>query len=185
MTRTNEQAPRSSGGVSPTTLLSMLIATALLVSCSAPNEPTLPPGSRTVGTVGAPAQTEPSRTPPAAEAPALTETPQAAIPSVSPAATPTVEAIPTLPNWPWRYGQTVENPPNEPLITYELYQQVTPGMLYEEVAVLFGRPGKEEHYFRSGDHSSARYYWENSDASYVRIWFSNGKVSVKNNRNLR
>lgn len=85
----------------------------------------------------------------------------------------------------WRYGQKLTDVPNEPVITYEQYQKLENRMTYEAVCALFGRPGLEEHFFRSGDSSTARYLWKNPDESYVTVWFGNGKVSAKININLR
>jgi hypothetical protein len=138
----------------------------------APILPTVAPGPSPDTTQKTTATSPPQTTPAANSTASFVTPPVVAVPQSSDGEAP-------------RYGEKVASVPNVPVISYAQYQLITIGMSYETIAGIFGRRGAERSYVRSGDVSAAGYRWSNADGSYVDAYFSNDRMTVKTNYNLR
>ena len=70
---------------------------------------------------------------------------------------------------------------NPPVISMAQYQALQPGMSYQEVVRVLGRPGEEV----SRGENILGYVWRNPDYSMVTVVFINGRMAAKNQAGLR
>ena len=66
-------------------------------------------------------------------------------------------------------------------ISMAQYHAIQPGMSYQEVVKVLGRPGVE----RGSAQNVASYLWQNADGSMVAIVFTNSRVGSKTQSGLR